>query len=546
MVMVVNLQAFTAANSSLNPKALGPGIGVDARNLDVRQGDFRGIKASTTAQTLVVGAQKNSLYRFGRDTPSDTGTWLTFANPVDWARIMQAVDSAEVTLLSGASLAAPFEIDTSLVGGTPTTPTYVGRPIGMETVGAGMTAAVGVAGAGTSETRVYCTTVVGSAPWFKEGAPSPTVSLVVPAGSTVVLDNIPATGLSADYVDAGEFRRVYISTGGDFRLIEEIPVLDTTYTDLGTTRGVVLQTGGATTKPTWLSPPDDLVGIIELWAGMHGGFINDGKQYMTCQPFKWHAWPVEFRRTIPDKIIGTAKWGQNWLLATTGLPRVVMGTTPLAMADTPIYVKAACVSKQSVKSVDHGVCWASSAGLYYHGQKGTFNLTERILTRAQWQALVPETIIGASWGDWYVGFYNDGTRKAFMVNTQKVEGIIWLDQGAYAVFEDQISETLFLLDSGNVVKKWDNGAIGTATFKSKVFRHPQAVCPGAARVVATTYPVTFSLWADGVLKVNAQSVANDAPFRLPGGYVAEEFQVQIVGTGPLEGVFVGEEMADLP
>lgn len=546
MVMVVNLQDFTASNSALNPKRLAPGIGVNASNLDVRQGDFRGLRAATTAQSLSVGSQKNSLYRFGRDTPSDVGIWLTFDNPIDWARILLNSDPKEITILSGSSLAAPIEIDSDLVDGSVlTAPSYFGRPIGMAIPPTGMVAAVAVAGAGTSETRVYCTTRVGDAPLSKEGAPSPSVTIVCPAGSTVTLSSIPNTP-SLDYVDDGSFHRIYVSTGGDFRECGQITYATTTFTDDGVTRGSVLQSGGSATKPTWLPPATVMVGVTELWAGMLGGVEHDGKRYATCVPYKHWAWPAEFRRTIPDKIVGSAKWGQNWFLATTGKPRVVMGTTPLAMVDSPIYFKQACVSKRSVVGVDHGVCWASAAGLCYHGQKGTLNLTERILTRAQWQALVPETIIGANWGDWYVGFYNDGTRRGFMINVNKVEGIIWLTQGAFAVFEDPISETLFLLDSSNVVKKWDNGSVASATFKSKVFRHPQAVSPGAARVVATTYPLTFSLWADGVLQVNARSVTSDAPFRLPCGYVAEEFQVQIVGTGPVEGVFVAEEMADLP
>jgi hypothetical protein len=278
---------------------------------------------------------------------------------------------------------------------------------------------------------------------------------------------------------------------------------------------------------------------------MHGAF--DDKSYMTSVPFKPHAWPVEYRRAIPDTIVGTAKWGQQWLLATTGLPRVVTGTTPGGMADAPIYFRQACRSKRSVRSVGHGVCWASNNGLCYHGQRGTFVMTERLLTKAQWRALNPASIIGANWGSWYVGFYDNGTtRQGFMIDTEKPDGIIWLNQGASGVFEDSVSETLFLVDTGNVIRKFDAGLVDSATFRSRVFRHPMATNPGAARIIGTTYPVTFSLWADGVLMVDARTITSDEGFRLPGGYVAEEFQVQVVGAGPLEAVFVAEEMADLP
>jgi hypothetical protein len=306
----------------------------------------------------------------------------------------------------------------------------------------------------------------------------------------------------------------------------------------------VLQTGGSTSKPAWLTPPDTMTGLLELWSGMHGAHF--GKSYMACVPFKPHAWPLEYQKAITDTIVGSAKWGQTWLLATSGYPRVVTGTTPAGLNDQFVYLKAACRSKRSVRSVGHGVCWACNDGLAYHGQRGTWIITAPFISKTAWRALDPTSIIGACWGDWYIGFYNDGTRRGFMVNTINPTGVIWIDQGAYATFEDTISETLFLLDAGNTIKKWDYGTALTATFKSKVVRNPIAACPGAARIVATTYPVTFSMWADGVLKVNAQSVTSDEPFRLPSNYMAEEFQVQVSGVGPVEAVLIADEMSALP
>ena len=160
--------------------------------------------------------------------------------------------------------------------------------------------------------------------------------------------------------------------------------------------------------------------------------------------------------------------------------------------------------------------------------------------------MVPSTIIGAYWQGYYLGFYNDGTRKGFMIPVSDPSGVIFLTQGAYAVFSDPLSGTLYILGAGNIIQKWDAGTVGSATFRSRVFRHPRAVTPGAARLIGTTFPATFSLWADGDQKVNALSVASDNAFRLPSGYAAEEFQYEIVGTGPIEGVFVAEEMVDLP
>lgn len=539
MPLIIDLRDFRAANTASNPKTLGPGAGVDALNLDTARGDFRGLLAASSVHTLTgYGGQQQAIYRMGRETASDSLYWLAFANDVDFARSMLASDPTERTYGTGGSFDKPTFTDNTYLGAPPY-PTG-GLYIGIPAPASGMAAAVNTAGAGSIETRIYVTTYLRPSPNYDESAPSAAVQITCPGGSTVDLTSMPS-GPGAGY--GVTLRRIYVSTGGDFREVAETSVGVSSYTDIGV-RGAILQTGGSSSKPAWLPPPDNMIGLIELWNGMHGGFTD--KQYLTCVPYKPHGWPVEYRRQVPDRIVGSAKYGQNWVLATTGQARVVNGTTPMAMADSPTYLRAACVAKRSVRGVGHGVCWASAEGLAYYGQKGAALLTDGILTRTQWQALVPETVIGAAWGDWYIGFYDNGTKRAFMINTARPDGVIWLEQGAYAVFEDPLSSRLYLLDSGNTIKRWDSGAIGSARFKSKVYRVPGGTNPGAARVVATTYPVTFSLWADGALKVNGRAVSNDNPFTLPSGYYAEEFQVQIEGTGPVEGVFVADEMTDLP
>lgn len=538
-MLLVQDTKFLGAAPGINPKKLAPGLGVDAQNLDMTQGDFRGRRAATLVHTLTgYGAtQQHSLYRWGRETASDTQYWFAYTADVDFARSLLASDPTERTYGTGGSFTEPVFTDSSFIS----TPPYgtTGYGLKIEAPVAGMTATVNTAGSGSNETRVYVAT------WLRangdEGAPSPPVEIVVPKGSTVDLSSFPAAPSFGSY--GVTTRRIYVSTGGDFRQCAEDVVATATLTDTGT-RGAILQSGGSSSKPAWIAPPATMRGLIELWNGMHGAF--DGKQYLTCHPYKPHAWPAEYRRQVPDTIVGSAKWGQNWLLATTGLPRVVMGTTPLAMVDAPINFKEACLSKRSVVGVGHGVCWASSRGLCYHGQRGTFVMTDGLLTQAQWRALQPGTIIGAAWQGWYIGFYNDGARKAFMIDTMNpANGVIFVNQEAFAQFSDPLTDTLYLLGTGNTIYKWDAGAVSAATYKSRVHRLQRDTNPGAARIIATTYPVTFSMWADGVLKVNAQSITSDAGFRLPSGYTCEELQYQISGVGGVEAVLIGEEMVDL-
>ena len=56
--------------------------------------------------------------------------------------------------------------------------------------------------------------------------------------------------------------------------------------------------------------------------------------------------------------------------------------------------------------------------------------------------------------------------------------------------------------------------------------------------------VAFTLLADG-RAVHSRPVADNRPFRLPGGYLAEKVAVELTGTATVKGVWLGESMADL-
>jgi hypothetical protein len=65
-----------------------------------------------------------------------------------------------------------------------------------------------------------------------------------------------------------------------------------------------------------------------------------------------------------------------------------------------------------------------------------------------------------------------------------------------------------------------------------------------AEVVAGSYPVSFKLYADGVLKYT-QSVTSAGPFRLPGGYHAQDFQVEVSTTDSIQFVAMAHSMQEL-
>jgi hypothetical protein len=182
-------------------------------------------------------------------------------------------------------------------------------------------------------------------------------------------------------------------------------------------------------------------------------------------------------------------------------------------------------------------------GLCYHGQRGTGIITENLISEATWQSLSPTTIIGGNWGRYYIGIYS--ATKAFMIDTTAPNGVIWLDIGGHGVFEDSISGNLYVVGVGNTVGKFAAGSVLTSTFKSGVIRTKELFTAACGRVDATTYPVQFKLWADGV-QVMDQSITSKEPFIIPNHRRSTLWQVELSGAGPFEAVSVATDREDLP
>jgi len=94
------------------------------------------------------------------------------------------------------------------------------------------------------------------------------------------------------------------------------------------------------------------------------------------------------------------------------------------------------------------------------------------------------------------------------------------------------------------VRKFDAGDPAAFDWQSKELRLEAPINPGCAIVDAEAYPVTFTLYADGVQR-HQRVVMDDEMFRLPSGYKAKDFQIRIQGTGLVNAVHVAEDPQEL-
>jgi hypothetical protein len=116
---------------------------------------------------------------------------------------------------------------------------------------------------------------------------------------------------------------------------------------------------------------------------------------------------------------------------------------------------------------------------------------------------------------------------------------------AVNVFLDILTDTLYYTDGENIFQ-WEGDATDkTYTWRSAKLRFPRETNLGAALIEAESYvDVVFNLYADGVLR-HSETVKDGEPFRLPGGYMANIFEMELVGTDIVQGVSVAENIFDL-
>ena len=530
---VIRWGGFQGENRAVHPKLLGDSVCTVSRNQKPGRGDLRPWKSPLSVATVPSGRQ--TIYRMGRDVASDANYWLSWTGVVHAVRGFDAEDTTERTYFTGDGV--PKVTDNTMALASTPYPT-TSRPLGLPAPTGAPTVSVNAVGTGSNATYYYAYTYVND--WGWESAPSPPSAAVVRKTD----DTATVGGFSA--VPSGNYQinriRVYrtqsaSSGSADFFFLREIVLGTSTTTDDNRTLGEVL------TTTTWLSPPSDLTNLVALWNGMLAGI--SGNSVRMCEAYVPYAWPIAYDVVPADsKPVALGVFGQNLLILTTNRPVLASGSSPDSMDSAPMEFSQGCIAARSAVSMGSGVAWASEDGLCWYGAGGPRILTAGIMLREDWQALAPSSIIGKMYEGLYFGSYDDGAgRKGFMIDPGSPTGIYFLDAGYTALHFDELRDQLYVLD-GASVKKWDAGTAMTVRAVSKVFRAPSAVNFGAMEVVADAYPVTVKVYADGALK-HTQTVASRQPFRLPSGFTALDWQMEVSGAYAVQLMAMATTMSEL-
>ena len=531
---VIVLAGFAGENRAIHLKLLRDDVGTISRNQKPGRGDLRPWKQPSTVATVPAGRQ--TIYRMGRDVASDSQYWLSWPTIVHAVRGFDAQDATERTYYTGDG--APKVTDNTIALTATPYPT-ASRPLGIPAPAtAPLVSTVAGTYEGETETYFYVYTYVND--WGWESAPSPaSLQNDRPSDATATISGFAA-------VPAGNYQvnriRVYRTQTGasgatEFFFLREIAYGTTSTTDDNRVLGEVIPT------LAWSTPPDNLTFLTALWNGMLAGVSGNSVRF--CEPYTPYAWPGSYDVIPPDsKPVGIGVFGQSLLVLTTGRPVLVAGSSPEAMDQQPLEIPQACISSRSIVSMGNGVAWAAEDGLCWFGSEGAKILTSGVMTREDWQALNPESIIGKFYEGLYFGSYLDGeTRRGFMIDPSNPVGVYFLDAGYVAMHFDELQDQLYVL-SGTNVQKWDAGSPFTYRFVSKVFKAPQPSNFACCEVVADAFPVTVKVYGDGVLR-HTKSVSGRDPFRLPSGYKATDWKIEVEGTAPVQSIAIAHTVDEL-
>lgn len=404
-----------------------------------------------------------------------------------------------------------------------------------------LTAALGGSGSGDSTTSIWVYTNVSQ--FSEESEPCPVSNEITwQPGNTVTL-----SGFSTSMGDrTATYQRIYRSVTAasgstSFYLVAERAA--------GTGNYVDNLAADNFTDPlpslNWNQPPADLHSLIPLPNGMMAGL--SGKQLCFCEPFMPHAWPEEYRLTLDYTGVALGAFGTSIAVLTEGNPYIATGTHPDSIVLEKLELNLPCVNAAAVVDLGYAVAYPSHDGLVLVSAGGPRLATEQLMSRDDWQRLVPETIIAGQYNGRYVATYSYYDAVA----EQQFEGTLVLDLTggtpfllrntvkALSFFYEITTGSLYYLQDG-IIYQWDpdGGSNKTYSWRSKEFLFPTPTNFGAILVDAET--LTQAELSALQALIAAIEAANAAAF------AADSIGGEING-GPIGGYAInGDDMQEIP
>lgn len=394
------------------------------------------------------------------------------------------------------------------------------------------------------ETRFYTETFVSA--YGEEGPPGPTsleVTVVYP-GSAVDLTLQPLPLQNANI----QRRRIYRSASGggeaDFLLVAELDASVLSFRD------TVVEKDLGPAIETWhyTMPPDNMTGLCLMANGIAAGFA--GNEVMFSEAYLPYAWPDSYKQSTAEDIVAIAAVGTALVVATKGTPYLFSGVSPGNISGVKLPLMQACVSRQSMVTMDGFVLYAGTNGLVsVDGNGNALLATEKIITPEQWQTqFFPSTIRAYIYRGEYVACYTkqDGSQGVFIFNPVDMD-IRYLTTPFDAAYSDTTTDSLHVLRGNNMTVLQGGTQPLAYCWRSKEFTLQESSGLSCLRIKSPTPErVGIGIYVDGnaVIQLSPGTLSNGV-LRLPPA-IGREWYVEVYGYGQVERITLSTSMVEMP
>ncbi|MFZ9648750.1 MAG: hypothetical protein ACO29C_01525 [Fluviibacter sp.] len=350
------------------------------------------------------------------------------------------------------------------------------------------------------------------------------------------------------------YRTITSSAGvATYFFVADIDINATSYSD--TKADSDISGNNQLSSTGWTAPPSGLQGVVAMPNGILAGWI--GNEIWFCEPYRPHAWPAAYQVSVDYPVVGLGVVGQTLVICTTGHPWTATGIRPASMSLSKINAYEPCISRKSIISTPEGVYYASPNGMVLCIPGAVQRVTAGIINQTNWNSLIDPTKISA------VRF--NGAYLAFEERSSGASTGLLLDVGntrvAYNVLTKTSNVTAFQMDTWSTTPIFIQGTsvyaidppnasdVQPYKWRSKVFQYPYPENFGAMKVYFTVPPgaptlnstVTTGInmtlganmygiaraYADGNLVFARELRKSGDAFRLPSGFKATMFQIEI-------------------
>jgi len=509
-----------------------------AANVWLYEGTLQGIRELKSIHTCTSGAVKR-VFRIPIGSPTreniSSSYWLEFATEdVDVLKAPLASDAYNRYYWTSAATGPQYNTQARIAASSAPYTLGVPSPQNFPAV----TAHDGVSTVAVVRSYLYSWV----SEFGEEGAPS------APSITTGKQDDVwsvtiipPTNGEKANrsLSKVRIYRTVTASTGvATYFFVDEVINTTTLYTDTKTDAVVTANAGLESTS--WTAPPSDIKGMVAMPNGMIVGYRDN--EVWFCEPYRPHAWPALYTQSVDAPVVGIGVVGQSAIILTQTGVHAATGVSPQSVTMAKVSTHGGCLSRASIVSTPLGVLYASDNGLVLATPGGVVNLTVSMFTKDKWlDEMVVSTIRAAqlTTGAYYMWGQNTaGASVGGMIDISDQRTAytkLTTSNVISNTFNDPWTSEVFVMSAGVVYQLELSSARPRSqyTWRSKKLQPPNKRNLEAMRIYfdVPTEAIgalgTVKIYADDRLVATKSLTASGALIRLPSGFKASFWQIEI-------------------